>query len=457
MKRLMKRKMRVTQTTMSTATRFGAALLVLTLCSLTFAGKLFPNRVAAQFANRLLADPQGVESSDAAAKAFRAGRDLIEEERWREAARSFKDFAATYPRHKSVDAALYWLAFALKKQGNFSEADQTLTRLIKEHPKSSWKDDAQAMRVEMAPQLGNQAAINEALEAGEGKSDNELKSLALQSLVFSNPERALPLLQDVLKPDSKAPLNHKQTALVFLAQMGNRGFDTLLDVARNDKDTELRRTAIFWLGQSNDERAFEFLKEVVMAGGEKKPLLDSALFAIAQSRNPRARGYLLEMARSAPSLELRRSAIVNIGMRGGDEAVGELLAIYDTESDVELKKQILFALSMGGNPRARAKLLDIARGDANIELRKQAVFWLGQRGGEEALAELLQIYDAEQSDAVKEHMLMVLAQSRSKTALRKLMEIAKTSPSIELRKRAVFWLGQSRDPEAKKFVEDLLK
>jgi HEAT repeat protein len=436
--------------------RIGAMLLAVSMPALALSWGLFQSHAASQFTNSLLPGPQGGEAADAAAKALRAGRDLIEEGRWQEAVSSFKGFVATYPRSKSVDAALYWLAFALKKQAKLVEADQTLVRLVREHPKSSWRDDAEAMRVEMAPQLGNQAAINEALDGSKGQADDEMKSLALQALVFSNPARALPLLQEILKPESEASRNSKQTAVAFLAQMRGQGFDTLLDVARNHKDTELRRTAIFWIGQSTDERAFEFLREVVMGASEKKELLDAALFAISQSRNPRARAYIFEVARSAPSAELRRSAVVNIGMRGGDSAVEELLAIYESEPDVEVKKQVLFAFSMSG-AQARAKLIEVARGETNLELRKTAFFWLGQRGDEETLAQLIQMFDAEPNDEVKEHLLMVLAQSRSKTALLKLMEIAKTSTSLELRKRAIFWLGQSKDPEAKKFIEGLLK
>ena len=437
--------------------RVSVALTALTVFGLIFGAGIWPMRIAAQFTTGLLPGAQTGEAADAATRSFRAGRDRIEEERWPEAARSFTEFVASYPRHKNVDAALYWLAFALKKQGKLAEADKTLVRLIKEHPRSTWKDDAQAMRIEMAPQLGNQATINQALENDGAASDDELKVVALQSLVFTNPERALPMLQDVLKPEARASRNVKQTAVAFLGQMGARGVETLLDVARTHKDIELRRSAIFWLGQSSDERAFQFLKEIVMAGGEKKELLDSALFAIAQNRNLQAHAFLLELARSAPSADVRRSAIFNIGLRGGAAAIDELLAIYEAETDLEMKKHALFVLGMGGSQPARAKLLDIARGEANAELRKTAVFWLGQRGGEDTVAQLIQLFDAEQNNEVKEHLLMVLSQTRSKTALEKLMHIAKTSPSVELRKRAVFWLGQSKDPEAKKFIEEILK
>src|SRR5262249_58421041 len=98
---------------------------------------------------------QSSNAKDEAMKVFRQGRDQIEDENWSGAASTFNSFVADYPKHKDVDAALYWMAFALKKQGKFTEADRQLERLGREHPRSNWLDDARAMRVEIAGPTGN--------------------------------------------------------------------------------------------------------------------------------------------------------------------------------------------------------------------------------------------------------------------------------------------------------------
>jgi hypothetical protein len=36
-----------------------------------------------------------------------------------------------------------------------------------------------------------------------------------------------------------------------------------MDIARTDKDKELRSKAIFWLGQSRDPRAVKFLEDLI--------------------------------------------------------------------------------------------------------------------------------------------------------------------------------------------------
>jgi hypothetical protein len=36
-----------------------------------------------------------------------------------------------------------------------------------------------------------------------------------------------------------------------------------MDIARNDKDREMRSKAIFWLGQSRDPRVAKFLEDLI--------------------------------------------------------------------------------------------------------------------------------------------------------------------------------------------------
>src|SRR6266850_163291 len=106
--------------------------------------------------NRLVQSSGG---SDAEMKIFREGRDSIGDEAWDQAAAKFREYINKYPKGKDTDAALYWLAFALKKQEKYQEADRSLERLINEYPKSKWKDDASTMRIELASALPNRQAV----------------------------------------------------------------------------------------------------------------------------------------------------------------------------------------------------------------------------------------------------------------------------------------------------------
>src|SRR5215213_3215486 len=126
---------------------------------------------------------------------FRQGRDLIEKEDWAAAAAKFEGYVAQHPKSKETDAALYWLAYALKKQRKFQDTEATLERLVKEFPRSTWVDDARAMQVEIAPQVGKRVDP-------EGL-DDEMKMVALQSLFQSDPARASAYVAEILKPNSR--------------------------------------------------------------------------------------------------------------------------------------------------------------------------------------------------------------------------------------------------------------
>ena len=56
----------------------------------------------------------------------------------------------------------------------------------------------------------------------------------------------------------------KEKILFSLSQNdGRKALEYLLKVARNEKNTELRKKAIFWIGQSGDDEAAKFLQQLI--------------------------------------------------------------------------------------------------------------------------------------------------------------------------------------------------
>jgi len=56
----------------------------------------------------------------------------------------------------------------------------------------------------------------------------------------------------------------KKKAVFALSQMPkDEGVPKLIDVARNNRNAEVRRQAMFWLGQSGDPRALRFFEDVL--------------------------------------------------------------------------------------------------------------------------------------------------------------------------------------------------
>jgi tetratricopeptide (TPR) repeat protein len=151
--------------------------------------------LAAQDLSRLNSFIQ-TSAASPAATAFREGRDLIKFSQWDKAAARFNRFISEFPKDREVPAALYWLGFALKQENKFPAADAALAKLVAEHPSSPWLDDARALRVEIAPRLKNSQLI----EQGVNEVNEEIRLAALQSLFEANPQRALAMASDILKP-----------------------------------------------------------------------------------------------------------------------------------------------------------------------------------------------------------------------------------------------------------------
>jgi HEAT repeat protein/outer membrane protein assembly factor BamD (BamD/ComL family) len=449
-------------------------LTVVALACLTATSSL--GQFAAADLTKLNRFVQRANSSDTAMKVFRVGRDLIEDEKWAEAEKRFRDFLRDYPKHKETDAAMYWLAFTQKKQAHFSEADRLLVKLVNEYPKSSWVRDAQAMRLEIAPALGNVEYVNQVIastapppprpatvgqasrvqepppaapvapviaaetpfppgdvsitspegfalisaysqarNSGMDEKD-EIKAIALQSLIQSNPERALPYIADILKNDSQASKGLKESAIRLLGQYrGPNSTPLLLDLARNQTDTKLRRSAIYSLSNVDDEKVFDLLLDLATKANDPE-VAKAALRALANHRNQRAKDMVGNLALSANSPLIRRDAIHYLGERNDDASIDKLIRIYDSESDPEIKKYAIYALSRNSNAKARQKLLDIARSNANEDVRAQAIQWLANRSDDTLVDELVKMYQADKSPKVRKQVIFSLSQMVSRGA-----------------------------------------
>ncbi|HEY4426497.1 MAG TPA: HEAT repeat domain-containing protein [Pyrinomonadaceae bacterium] len=452
------------------------------------------------------------KANTASMQIFREGRDFIEAQNWQRAAEKFNDFITAYPKDKDLDAALYWYAYALQKQGKKDEAADVLIKLVKKFPGSSWRQEAQAMLVV----LGRKDAVDAALD----RDDCEIKILALQSLFQADEERAIGIATEALRTNPSRCQGFQAAVLSILGSHGGpRVTPILLDIARNNPDPKLRLTAIRRLGEvKSDQVTDELIKiydadqtkevrvqvlralvegntprgaakvmEIARAGTDisarqyairfiaemndaasldaliqiydadkTKEIRSQVIRALADREDPKARAKLFDIARHGETPELRIEAIRRLG-DNTSVSIDELLQLYTSETNVQIKQGLLRTFGDSTDPRAVTKLFDIARGNEPVELRMYAVRQLGEKDDEQTVNQLISFYDAEQNMQVRMALLRGFGDSKQKSAVRKLMAIAKSDPSVELRKAAVRYLGESNDPEALKFLEELLK
>jgi hypothetical protein len=68
---------------------------------------------------------------------------------------------------------------------------------------------------------------------------------------------------DTIAGDVKEDREIRKQAVFALSQRESDGVPALIRIARTNPDPELRRTAIFWLGQTEDPRAIELFEEIL--------------------------------------------------------------------------------------------------------------------------------------------------------------------------------------------------
>jgi HEAT repeat protein len=155
----------------------------------------------------------------------------------------------------------------------------------------------------------------------------------------------------------------------------------LLDLAKGEKDPELRREAVRQLGAMGAQDELWTLYQADAPTEDRKNILRSLFVAGNATR-------LLEVARTDKDPELRRSAIQNLGVLGSKRGGEGLASIYESDKDASIRKAVIQALFVQGNAKA---LVDIGRKETDPELKKEIVSKLSVMRSKEATDFLMEL------------------------------------------------------------------
>ncbi|HEV8631471.1 MAG TPA: HEAT repeat domain-containing protein, partial [Thermoanaerobaculia bacterium] len=256
------------------------------------------------------------EGGGSRSTAYREGQRALDAGKWREAAATFARVAAE--KGADADAALYWQAYSLGKDGRANEALAALRELRATYPKSSWLDDGQALELGLR---GPQAPV----PSGEGAESEELKLYALNGLLQVDSARAVPVLQKFLA--GNASLRLKKQALFVLSQSdGAEARQALGAVARGRSNPPLQREAIEMLGVAGGKESIAALADIYRDSTDasvKEAVLQAFLVADADDQ-------VLAVARDDKDAEMRRKAIHQLGAM---DASRQLRELYGHEGD----------------------------------------------------------------------------------------------------------------------------
>ena len=240
-------------------------------------------------------------------------------------------------------------------------------------------------------------------------------------------EESLNYLKSIV--DSPAPEMKRlsERATFAIALHDDARVDAILtEMIRRPLDEPMRSRAIYWLGNTPETAAKNTLfTEIVRNNQESSDVRNAAMSALAMSRSAAVLPLLQNLFETMTTYDLKRRALTGVGRNdNSDAAATYLIHVAEAEKDMELRKSAIANLGRIAGQKSLGALTSTVDGDADIELQKQAVVAIGRRPKDEAV--------------------------------RILIRTARNHPKMAVRKLAIQVLGQTGDERAVAFFRELL-
>ena len=407
---------------------FAVTLLALFVCVAA------PHKMYADWAQASAdAREERTEREERESDLYDEGTDSIDDENWEDAVKTFTKVAEM--KGSRADGALYWTAYALNKLGRRAEALKTVDTLSKNYPKSKWIDDAKALEIDVRGARGERVRP-------ERIDDEEIKIIAINSLMHTDPEKAYPLLEKIVRGPSDRKI--KERALFILSQSSSPNAQALIaSIARGNANPDLQKDAVKYLGVAGGERNRALLAEMY-AGGASSEVKREVLRAFMISGD---RTHVLSAAKTEKDPKLRSEAIRLLGVMNGR---AELEAMYASETSSDLREDIIQALFIAGDVD---KISQLARTEKDPELRGEAIRKLGLMGNKTAPM-LLSLYTGESNAEVKDAVIDALFVQGNAHAL---IELSKKETNRQLRRQILQKLSVMGNDEAVQYMLEILQ
>jgi HEAT repeat protein len=363
------------------------------------------------------------------------GTRAINDAHWAQAESIFHDLAAQHGAR--AEAALYWEAYAENKRGNVARALEICAQLRRAYPQGNWVKECSALEIEIHGKSDDPMPP-------QAEQDEELKLLALNSLMQQDEARALPIIQQILNSDKSEKL--KDRALFVLAQDPSPQAQALLgQVASGARNPALQRKAIEMMAVSRGKQAADTLANLYRQSTNeevKNAILHTYL--VIGTPDP-----LVEAARHESDPRLVRTAVHTLGAMG---ATSQLLTLYHDTSNSEVKAEVIQGLIPAG-PKGAEALGSIAASEQDPELRRKAIRNLGIAGGMSAAPALVATYKKNADPETKKAVAQALFLAGDSHDL---VELARVEKDPAVKQSLVQQLSLMHNKEATDYMLEIL-
>lgn len=342
---------------------------------------------------------------------YSSGKDLLMRRQYEQAIVRFDRVIAR--KEGRVDGALYHKAYSLYKLGKNEEALATIATLRKEFPQSAYLQDAKILETD-ARRGGKPANPAEV-------DDDELKVLALQGLVRTNPDVAVAGAENLLKSTNSLVL--KKRALYVLAQATQpNAYQVLLNYAKGGGNPDLQLEAISYLAANRNNKATSADLMAIYQSTSDTDVKMAIISALRSSGNQTALTQIVSSGNTP--VPLRMSALNSLT---GAMSPQDLWTLYEKESNKDLKMHMVSAFS---SMQAIDYLNRIVKTEKDPEVRRRALRSLGNQKSDKTGQILVDLYGAEQDVESKKTIISSLA---SQSNAEGLVAIARKETTLALK------------------------
>ena len=348
---------------------------------------------------------------------YNAGKDYINRGQYDQAIVRFERVIAK--KADNVDGSLYYKAYAQYKLGKTDEALTTIAALRKDYAQSAYMPDAKALETLARQRAGK--PVNPA-----DVDDDELKVLAINGIKNTDPERAIPQLESVLKSANTPRV--KRQAIYVLASIENpRAYQVLLGYAKGAGNPDLQLDAIRYLTASrkNQQTSAKDLQEIYQ-GTQDNNVKMAIIGAWRSSGNSPALTQVVSSGQQP--MMIRQSALSGLANILGPQ---DLYTLYEKETNKDLKLQMV---SVFGSMQAFDQLNRVIKTEKDPEVRRRALRALGMMKTEKTGQILVDLYGSETDVDAKRSIISSLGGQNNAEGL---VAIARKETSVQLKTEIV--------------------
>jgi len=208
-------------------------------------------------------------------------------------------------------------------------------------------------------QSGSEKAQQILMGVAKANNQPDLQKRAIRNLGMNGNSRNRAVLKEIY--NSSTDIGVKKS--IFQAWLMCGCKDDVASLAKTEKNPELRREAIRYLGMMGGrEELLDFYKN--------SPDVQTREEAVGAMLLCGCSHELAEIVQTEKDPAVLEKAINTLGLVGGDESLAALTKVYNSQADLSVKKKVINALFLHG---AGKEMVALAKKETNPELKKSLI------------------------------------------------------------------------------------